>query len=144
MGAPVNGWKIMHLPSWHPQFETPTALVPGCESSSTLFSSSSPRLLCHTRCCCIHHSHCLGPALLTISARQSFILLIMTQAGKLLHITDTFITTVKAHVHLQNWMKDVIQRLEHFCLWVHRWCLWKWIRGRKRKIERGRPLLKLK
>ena len=64
LGAPVNGWKTMHLPSWHPQFETPTAVVPGCESSSILFSFSSPRLLCHTSCCCIQHNHCLGPTLL--------------------------------------------------------------------------------
>jgi len=142
--APVNRWKTIHLPSWHSQFETSPALVPGCETSSTLFSSSSARLLCHTRCCCIHHIHCLGPTILTISALQSFLLLIMTQAGQLLHITGTFIITVKAHVHLQNWMKDVIQRLEHFCLWVHRWCMWKCVRDRQRKKERQRLLLKLK
>lgn len=127
--------KKMHLPSWHPQFETPPALIPGCESSSTLCSSSPPRLLCHTSCCCIQRNHCLGPTLLTISALQSFLLLIMTQTGQLLHITDTFNMTVKAHVHLQNWMKDAMQRLEHFCLWVHRWCLWKCVWNRQTTLE---------
>jgi len=49
MGAPVNGQKTKRLPSWHPQFETPPALVPGCGSSYTLFSSPSMshKLLLH-------------------------------------------------------------------------------------------------
>jgi hypothetical protein len=66
MGTPVNGRKTTCLPSWYPQFDSSPVLVPGCGSSSTLFSSPSPRLLCHTSCCCIHHSHCVGPILLTI------------------------------------------------------------------------------
>ena len=37
-------------------------------------------------------------------------LLIMTQAGQLLHITDTFNLTLKAHVHLQNWIQDAVTK----------------------------------
>ena len=138
MAAPVKGRKTMRLPSWHPQFQTPPALVPGC-GSFTLFSSPSPCLLCHTSCCSIHHSHCLGPTLLTISALQSFLLLTMTQAGQLLHITVTFNITVKAQVHLQNWMKDTTQTLEHICLWEHRW-LWECVRDRERERKRENTL----
>ena len=47
--------------------------------------------------------------------------------------------TVKAQVHLQNWMKDATQRLKHICLWEHRW-LWEWVRDRERERERETTL----
>ena len=120
-----------------------TSTGTSCWSSSTLFSSPSPSLLCHTSCCSFHHSHCLGPTLLTISALWSFLLLTMTQAVQLLHITATFNITVTAQVHLLNWMKDATQTLEHICLWEHRWlwdCVWDRERDRERETERETTL----
>jgi len=116
-----------------------TSTGTNCGSSSTLFSCPSPRLLCHSSCYSIHHSHCLGPTLLTISAMWSFLLLTMTQAGQFLHITATFNTIVTPQIHLQNWMKDATQRLEHICVWDHRW-LWECVRDRGRDRERETTL----